>query len=103
MCEYQRRELGLPIRFPWRVPPCSLQIVEIDEPSSMCQAADVYNSRPACPPQQWHQPSGESKVTKIICSKLHLKAIAVVCRRGHTITAPLPTSATAFRCQFAPI
>jgi hypothetical protein len=76
--EYQHREFGLPVRLPWRVHPSSLQIIEIDGSSSMSQAADIYDSRRACPAQQWHQPSGESKVPEIICSKLRLEAI----RRG---------------------
>src|SRR6202048_137230 len=73
--KHQHRELGLPIRLPWRVCPHSLQIIEIDERGSVCQAADIYDACPARPGTQWHQPSRESKVTQIVCSKLHLKAV----------------------------
>src|ERR1700676_3585489 len=76
--KHQHRELGLPIRLPWRVYPRSLQIVEIDERGSVCQAADIYYSWLARLAQQWDQPSRENKVTQIVCSKLHLKAV----RRG---------------------
>src|SRR6202022_4335213 len=40
--KHQHRELGLPIRLPWRVYPRSLQIIEIDERGSVRQAADTY-------------------------------------------------------------
>jgi hypothetical protein len=75
----------LPIRLPWRVYPRSLQIIEVDERGPVCQAADIDYSWPARPAQQWHQPSRESKVTQIVCSKLHLKAVGggLPSRRRH--------------------
>ena len=76
--EHQTCELRLPICLPWRVHPCALQIIEIDGAGTVRQAADADDPWPACPAQQRHQPSGESEVTQMVCSKLHLKAI----RRG---------------------
>jgi hypothetical protein len=43
-CKHQHRELGLPIRLPWQVYPRSLQIIEIDERGSVCQATDIDHS-----------------------------------------------------------
>ena len=37
--------------------------------------ADADDPWSACPAQQRHQPGGESEVTEMVCSKLHLKAI----------------------------
>ena len=76
--EHQRCELRLSICLPRRVDPRALQIIEIDEPGSVRQAADADNPWFGCPAQQRHQPSREREVTQMVCSKLHLKAI----RRG---------------------
>jgi hypothetical protein len=73
--KHQHRELGSPIRLPWRVYPRSLQIIEIDECGSVRQAADIHYSWAVRPAQQWHQLSRENKVTQIVCSKLHLEAV----------------------------
>src|SRR5258705_8936503 len=64
--EHQRRELR-PVRLPWRVHPCALQIIEIDEPGPVRQAADADNPWSACPAQQRHQPRRESEVTQMVC------------------------------------
>src|SRR6266850_4006615 len=72
---HQTRELRLSVGLPWRVHPCALQIIEIDEPGTVRQAAEAHDSCSACPAQQRHQSSCESEVTQMVCSKLHLKAI----------------------------
>src|SRR5882757_664518 len=51
--EHQTRELRLSVGLPWRVHPCALQIIEIDEPGTVRQAAEADDSRSACPAQQW--------------------------------------------------
>src|SRR5882757_1778638 len=50
--EHQTRELRLAVGLPWRVQPCALQIIEIEEPSTVRQAAEANDSCSACPAQQ---------------------------------------------------